>query len=58
MSLVTENKEPERKPNVQGEFDCHVCTSYAMEAYYDRSTNIIYWTCKEGHESKIEEFEL
>ena len=58
MSLVGERNEPERKPNVQGEFDCHVCTSYAMEAHYDRQAQKIYWVCKQGHESMLEEFEL
>jgi hypothetical protein len=51
-------RESRPTPNVSGDFDCFVCRDRVDDAYYDYSTMILTWWCKDDHKSHIEDFKL
>jgi hypothetical protein len=45
---------------VEGAFSCQVigCYEVARDAKFYPTTKLLVWTCKDGHDSKIEGFEI
>lgn len=43
---------------VGGAFSCQLCDKVIGIAHYKLEGRVLYWTCPDGHESKIEGFKL
>lgn len=43
------------QPNVEGDFECQDCGEDVTEAYADRKTGVLIWTCSQGHTSRIKD---
>lgn len=40
-------------PNVEGDFDCHICRERVDDGFYDYAEGILSWWCSQEHKSSI-----
>lgn len=50
--------EPTMPEVIDGSFECEACLESVDQAEYYRSTQVIIWTCENGHKTALKDFKL